>query len=73
VSTPEQVAAQAAALAKVRADRIERDKAVETVEELDNRLRQSILAALEVGAATRDVALAAELSRQRISQIARGQ
>lgn len=73
VSTPEQVAAQAAALAKVRADRIKRDKAAETVGALSETLRKSIVAALELGAAPKDVAKAANVSHQRISQIARGQ
>lgn len=63
MSTPEQIAAQAAALARVRADRIARDAANE-------RLRASILAALAAGAAKKDIAVAAEVSRQRISQIA---
>ena len=73
VSTPEQIAAQAKALAQVRADRIKRDKAAETVGALNDQLRQSILAALDLGAAPKDVAKAADLSHQRISQIARGQ
>lgn len=69
VSTPDQVAAQAAALARVRADRIERDNAAKHVAAIDERFRQSILAALATGAAPKDVAVAADLSRQRISQI----
>ena len=63
MSTPEQIAAQAQALARVRADKVERDKANE-------RLRASILAALATGAARKDVALAAGVSPQRVSQIA---
>jgi DNA-directed RNA polymerase specialized sigma subunit len=73
VSTPEQIAAQAAALAEVRANRIERDKAAEHVAALNERLRQSILAALDIGAAPKDIAAAADVSHQRISQISRGQ
>jgi len=70
VSTPEQIAAQAAALARVRAHRIERDKATEHVAALDERLKQDILAAIATGAARKDIASAANVSPQRISQIA---
>lgn len=66
MSTPEQVAAQAAALARVRAARMERDAANE-------RLKVEILAAIATGASIKDIAVAANLSRQRISQISRGE
>lgn len=66
VVTPEQAAKRAQALARVRAARVQRDKAYE-------RLVQEILAALDVGAAQADIAVAAGLSRQRISQISRGE
>ena len=62
--TPEQAARQAEALAKVRAARIRRDRANE-------QLNQEIRAALDTGARPKDVAVAAELSRQRVSQISR--
>lgn len=73
MSTPEQVAAQARALARVRADRMKRDAAAESVAAADEQLRQSILNALDVGAAEKDIAIAAGVSRQRINQIKRGQ
>jgi hypothetical protein len=73
VSTPEQIAAQAETLARVRALRVKRDDAATTVAALDEQLRQAIMNALKQGAAPKDVAVAADLSRQRISQIARGQ
>jgi hypothetical protein len=63
VTTPEQLQAQAEAIARVRAARIERDRI--TIE-----LRRAIVDALNVGAAVKDVAAAAELTRQRIHQIA---
>lgn len=61
--TPEQLAAQAEAVARVRAARLNRDRAAAD-------LNAAILAALDVGAAVKDVAAAAELTRQRIFQIA---
>lgn len=64
--TPEQAAQQAEALAKVRAARIRRDRANE-------QLNREIRAALNIGARPKDVAVAAELSRQRVSQISRGE
>jgi hypothetical protein len=56
VSTPEELARQAAAVAEVRAARIQ-------------LLRDKIIKALNLGASVKDVAAAAELSRQRIHQI----
>lgn len=64
---------QARALAKVRAARVKRDKAEEQVEAANEDLKREIKAALDVGAATSDVAVAAHLSRQRVFQISRGE
>ena len=66
MSTPEELARQAAAVAEVRAARIQRDKAVKEGTKL---LRDKIIKALNLGASVKDVAAAAELSRQRIHQI----
>lgn len=66
MSTPEELARQAEAVARVRAARIQRDKAVA---EGNARLRTEIVRAINTGASVRDVAVAAELSRQRIHQI----
>jgi hypothetical protein len=62
VSTPEELARQAAAVARVRAARAQRDQSTAA-------LRAAIIDAVNVGAEIRDVALAAELTRQRIHQI----
>lgn len=62
VASPEQIAARAEALRRVRAARAQRDKAYD-------RLVEEILAALEVKCEPVDIAAAAGLSRQRISQI----
>lgn len=66
MSTPEELALQAEAVARVRAARIQRDKSVNKANE---RLRTEIIRAIGTGASVRDVAVAAELSRQRIHQI----
>jgi hypothetical protein len=64
--TPDQLRRQAAAVAKVRAARVQRDKAVAFA---SNRLKQPIVDAVSTGAAVADVAVAAELSKQRVYQI----
>jgi hypothetical protein len=66
VATPEELAAQAEAVARVRAARVQRDKAVK---DSNQRLRAEIIRAVDVGASIRDVAKAAELTRQRVHQI----
>ena len=73
VSTPEQVAAQAEALRKIRALSIERDKAAETAAAQVELVRKAILEALAIGALPKDIAKASGLSHQRISQIKSGQ
>ena len=73
VSTPEQVAAQAEALRKIRALAIERDKAAETAAEMVDLVREAILEALAIGTQAKDIAKASGLSHQRISQIKGGQ
>jgi hypothetical protein len=53
--------------------RIEREKADKLAEDALERLNQEIRAARATGAAVIDIALAADLSRQRVDQILRGQ
>lgn len=65
-STPEELAAQAQAVAVVRAARIQRDQA-------RLRLEDAIRAAYAANAHVRDIAHAAGMSRQRVHQIIRGQ
>jgi hypothetical protein len=62
VSTPEQLAAQAEAVAAVRVARINRDKA-------NDNLRAAILAAVDTGASVRNVAMAAGITPQRVYQM----
>lgn len=66
MSTPEQLAAQAEAVARVRVARIKRDKAVA---ETSDELRREIIAAADIGASVRDIAVAAGLTRSRIYQL----
>jgi hypothetical protein len=66
VATPEELARQAEAIAAVRVARIERDK---VVKQANMNLRAAILAALDAGASVRNVAVAAELTSQRIYQM----
>lgn len=66
VTSPEALRRQAEAVAAVRRARTERDEAVE-------RLNQAIRDAADTGALYKDIAAAAGLSRQRISQIVRGE
>lgn len=67
--TPEQLRLQAEAVAKVRAARVQRDRAVEHATQ---QFKTAILAAVSSGAAVRDIAIAADMSPQRIYQIIRG-
>ena len=64
--TPEELQRQADAVARVRAARVERDNITERA---NRRLRRAILDAIATGASVQDVAIAAELSRQRIYQM----
>jgi hypothetical protein len=66
VSTPEQLAAQAQAVAAVRAARVERDRVVTIA---SATLRRAIMAALDTGASVRNVAVAAGVTPQRIYQL----
>jgi len=69
MSTPEQLRRQADAVARVRATRIQRDKADKAAERAQQKFRQAVLDAVSTGAAVRDIAIAAGLSPQRIYQI----
>lgn len=62
VSSPEELAAQLEAVAAVRLARIKRAEA--TAE-----LKRRIVAAVDAGAAVKDIAKAADFSRQRIWQL----
>lgn len=64
VSTPRELAAQADAVRRVHIARINRDNAIEELE-------QAIRTAYEKGCAVKDIAAAAEVTRQRIFQIVR--
>lgn len=66
MSTPEELRRQADAVAKVRALRVNRDN---TVERANRLLKQAMRDAISLGASVRDVAAAANLSRQRIYQL----
>ena len=66
MSTPSQLRRRAAAVSRVRAARVQRDKAVDTATQ---RLKQAILDAISAGASVRDIAVAAGMSRQRVYQI----
>jgi hypothetical protein len=66
VTSPEALRRQADAVAAVRRARTERDEATE-------QLKQAIRDAADTGALYKDIALAAGLSRQRVSQIVRGE
>lgn len=66
MTTPEQLALQAAAVARVRAARIRRDR---VTAEAAEELRQAILDALDTGAQVNDIAAAAQVTRQWIYQI----
>ena len=69
MSTPEQLRRQSDAVSRVRAARIQRDKADKAAERAGQKFKQSILDAVSTGAAVRDIAIAADLSPQRIYQI----
>ena len=73
MSTPEQVVRQARALARVRAARIEKDRTTQQADEANEQFRQAVLAALETNAAVQDIAVAGQISRQRVFQISRGE
>lgn len=62
VSTPEELTRQAEAVARVRVARINRGKATD-------ELKREIVAAVDAGAAIKDIAKAADFTRQRIFQI----
>jgi transposase-like protein len=64
--SPEDLRRQAEAVGRVRAARVQRDAATDRA---NKRLKRAILDALSLGASVRDVATAAELSRQRIYQM----
>jgi hypothetical protein len=66
MSTPEQLRRQAEAVARVRAARVQRDKAVAST---SKRLKKAIQDAASSGASVADIALAADLSKQRIYQV----
>lgn len=59
--TPDALAAQAQAVAKVKAARLQQDRAIADLD-------AAIVAAYAAGAAVKDIAAAAGLSRQRIWQ-----
>jgi hypothetical protein len=64
VSTPDELRQQLDAVTQVRVARIERDRANE-------KLRAAIVKAMDAGAKPKDIAAAADISRQRVHQIYR--
>lgn len=64
--SPDQLRRQAEAVARVRAARVQRDKAVAAA---SNRLKKAILDATASGASVANIAEAAGLSKQRIYQV----
>jgi hypothetical protein len=60
---------QAEAVARVRSARVQRDRAVDLATQ---QFKQAVLDAVSSGAAVRDIAIAADMSPQRIYQILRG-
>jgi hypothetical protein len=69
MSTPEQLRRQSDAVSRVRAARVQRDKADKAAERAKQKFKQAILDAVSTDAAVRDIAIAAGLSPQRIYQI----
>lgn len=66
VTSPEELARQAELVAKVRAARARRDRAVA---DATAELHAAIHAAYRAGALVKDIASAADMSRQRVHQI----
>jgi hypothetical protein len=66
VATPDELRKQLDAVTEVRVARIERDRA-------GVKLRAAIIKAMDAGAAPKDIALAAGITRQRVHQIYREQ
>lgn len=65
MTTPEQLRRQAEAVARVRAVRVQKEKAIDVH---TRKLRQAIVAAAKVDAAVPDIALAADLTGSRIAE-----
>jgi hypothetical protein len=69
MATPEELHRQAEAVARVRVARIERDR---ITGHANRRLKRAVMDAIATGASVQDIAVAAELSRQRIYQMIHG-
>lgn len=71
VPTPDELAAQAEAVRRVKNARIERDRIAQMAADSSEQLQSAIMEALAMGAAVGDVAEAAEVSRQWVFKLRR--